>query len=514
MCINSTINTVKETLSAIIAFMRQKWHISVIGRLLLIFGVIILLDITPVQKTLKLQFHQVKKAMEAGSSSEAARLTAEIARQIPWRSDLWEQAGDYAWQAGDYPSAIAYLEQASLAHNLSREGRLRLADAYIQNGKPYKAELLLGELLEGDPSSDIYIRLFQVHRLQKDYPAALRDMLALTEIMPENATHFYLSGLLQMFLQPEHALDYLQKASSLNDDFTPTVSAIKYSLLLATQTNNPAQLLITHGRILVALQEWELAGEAFRQATLVEPENALAWAFLGEVVQHSNGPASVYANLYPLKDTAATPHLAEDAGLAELQKAIALDPQLTAGHVFFSLYWERHQRFDLALTAIEKAIHLSPTDAALYSQKGSIQAMLGDLSGALASYQQGVAVSNNDPQALKLLLTFCITYEYQLNEAAFPAARNLLQQDLEDPSALDLAGQVLFLQKDPAAQRYLERALAQDANYAPAHLHLGLLYLQRGDLTRAREKFTLAQSLAPGTVTASQAQRLLETYFP
>ncbi|MEN6298766.1 MAG: hypothetical protein ABFD51_02465, partial [Anaerolineaceae bacterium] len=89
-----------------------------------------------------------------------------------------------------------------------------------------------------------------------------------------------------------------------------------------------------------------------------------------------------------------------------------------------------------------------------------------------------------------------------------------LQQDLEDPSALDLAGQVLFLQKDPAAQRYLERALAQDANYAPTHLPLGLLYLQRGDLTRAREKFTLAQSLAPGTVTASQAQRLLETYFP
>jgi len=494
--------------------MQQKWDFTVIGRLCLVFFAVILLNIAPEQHSITRKFQGVKEALGSDSPAEAARLTAEIARQLPWRSDLWERAGNYAWQGKDYQSAADYLEQAAFAQNLSSEGRLHLAEAYIYKNQPAKAAAVLLEIKNSKLRRQVNVLLFQAHRMQRDYPAALSDMLALCELAPQNAYHFYVSGLLQMVTQPDRALESLQKASSLDSNFTPTVTAIMDTLLLVQRQGDLVQLLMAYGRILAALQEWELAGEAFHQVTLIEPDQAEAWAFLGEARQHNNGPASIYTSLYPIDITPAVSSLSDEAGLAELQKALSLDPNLTAGHVFLSLYWQRQQRFDLALTSIENAIRLSPYDAALYSQKGSIQAMLGDLSGALASYQHAVDVSENNADFLKLLITFCITYEYQLEEAALPAARMLLQKDLKDPVSLDLAGQILTLQKDPAAKKYLERALGQNANYAPAHLHLGLLYLQQGELALAKEKFTLAKSLSPDTTIGAQAQRLLDMYFP
>lgn len=494
-------------------FMQQKWDFTVLGRLFLVLITIILLNIAPEQHEVTQKFKRVNEALRTGSLAEAARLTAEAARQMPRRKDLWERAGNYAWQGKDYPSAVIYFEQAVLSQNLSTEGWLHLAEAYLYSDKPAKAVAVLHEMKESELSSQVYIQLFQAHRMQKDYPAALSDMLALCDLAPQNANHFYVSGLLQMVTQPDRALDSLQKASSLDENFTPTVTAIMDTLLLVQRSGDPVELLMAYGRILAALQEWELAGEAFHQAAIIEPDLPAAWAFLGEARQHGNGPASIYASLYPM-DITPVDSLNDEDGLTELQKALLLDPQFVTGHVFLALYWQRHQRFDQALTSIDNAIRLSPEDAALYSQKGSIQAMLGDLSGALASYQQAVDVSKNKSQILKLLITFCITYEYQLEEAALPAARLLLQKDLKDPASLDLAGQILTLQKDPAAKKYLERALDQDVNYAPAHLHLGLLYLQQGDLAHAKEKFTLAKSLSPDTTTGIQAQRLLETYFP
>jgi tetratricopeptide (TPR) repeat protein len=497
--------------------MQQRWNSSLFGRLLLVLGVIILLGITPRPHAQSLQFHQVYQDLEKGLFDKAALLTAEIARQIPWRSDLWQRAGDYAWQAGDLQAIIRYLEQAALYGNISPDRQLRLVDAYLFTGEVNKAEHRLQNILEGKPTVDILIRLFQVHRLQKDYPATLADIQAIYELEPKNANLAYMAGLLQMVLNPDQALSFLEEASNLNDAFTPTISAIENSLLLAHISSDPVQALMTHGQILAALQEWELAGEAFHQATLIEPNNAAAWAFLGEARQHANGTGSFYMHLYPLQyspmETSPAKTANED-GYAELQKALALAPRLVTGHVFLSLYWSRQQRYDLALDSIETAISLQPKESTLYSQKGSIQAMLGDLSGALESYQSAVKFSENDPQTRQLLISFCIAYEYQVKEVALPAVRKLLQSEALDPVALDLAGQVFYLLNNPAAQIYLEKALAQDANYAPAHLHLGLFYLQQGNRIQARDELLLAKSLAESSPTGDQAQRLLETYFP
>jgi tetratricopeptide (TPR) repeat protein len=76
--------------------------------------------------------------------------------------------------------------------------------------------------------------------------------------------------------------------------------------------------------------------------------------------------------------------------------------------------------------------------------------------------------------------------------------------------------QIYTLLDDPlSAQRFLARALRADPNYAPARLHLGLIYLLEGDPTRAYHQLTLARSLAaPDSPAADQSERLLQQYFP
>ncbi len=488
-----------------------------VGKLILVLAIILLLGITPRPHALSLQFQQANQARERQLPGKAAQLIADIARQIPWRNDLWELAGNDAWRAGDLQATITYLEQARQLNKISPASQLNLVDAYLLSGETSKADNLLGHIYQGSPGGDILIRRFQAHRMQKDYAGALADILALSKLEPKNPNLAYMSGLLEMVLHPNQALALLEQAANLNESFEPTISAIENSLLLAHRTNDPLQALMTHGQILAALQEWELAGEAFHQATLIKPDDAVAWAFRGEARQHPNGAGSFYINLYPLQHS--PPELSnvqttEDDGYADLQKALALDPKLVTGHVFLSLYWSRQQKYDLALGSIENGITLQPEEASLYSQKGSIQAMLGNLSGALESYQRAVKVSKNDTQTKQLLISFCIAYEYQVKEVALPAVRTLLQGDKPDAATMDLAGQVFYMLENPAAKIYLEKAIALNANYAPAHLHLGSFYLRQGDLPRAKEELLLAQSLAAGSSIGDQAQRLLNTYFP
>ena len=88
--------------------------------------------------------------------------------------------------------------------------------------------------------------------------------------------------------------------------------------------------------------------------------------------------------------------------------------------------------------------------------------------------------------------------------------------DQDDPASLDAMAQIYLLMESPhIARRFLDRALASDRFYAPAHLHLGLVHIIIGDSLQAYQQFSLAKDLSiPGSPTADLADRLLETHFP
>jgi Flp pilus assembly protein TadD len=249
------------------------------------------------------------------------------------------------------------------------------------------------------------------------------------------------------------------------------------------------------------MEEWELAVQAFRQATRIRADYAEAWAFLGEALQH----------LIP----SSTSTITEAAGLEELETALELDPRSIAANVLMGIYWQRQNQYDRALGYIRSASNLSPENPMLHAELGRVLARTGDLAKAQQRYERAIDLAPQDPTYWRLLAEFSLHYQLQVHQIALPAARQSIILSAGDAQSLDIMAQTLIILGDNLnAERYLWRALEKDGGYVPAHLHLGIIYMNQGEVVLARQQFDLAKAIAPDSWTFDQAQRLIGYYFP
>jgi tetratricopeptide (TPR) repeat protein len=240
------------------------------------------------------------------------------------------------------------------------------------------------------------------------------------------------------------------------------------------------------------LDEWDLAHAAFLQATEHDPTFAEAWAFLGEANQQLG-----------------------ESGLTDLEVAWALDPDSLSANILLSLYWQRQNEMEDALFYLEYAAKLAPINPALQADLGSLYLRMGDLAAALEHYQRATQISSQEPRYWVLLATFSVEHEVYLEEAGLPAALRAYELAPQDAAVSVLLGRAYFLLGDyvNAGDFYLN-ALAINPDYAPAHLHLGLLYLALDNRPAAQQEFQLAMQLDPEGQTAMFARKLLAQHFP
>jgi tetratricopeptide (TPR) repeat protein len=446
-----------------------------------------------------------QQAMLAQDDSQAAMRLASAAKRLPWRADLWELAGHFALKSGDPQAAIEYLERAGQSQ-LSSHGQVELGDAYQQVGDlPNAMRLWEEDAHSAHPSQASLERLVQAYQSQDDYVSLIPVLSRLVELRPEDANLRYRQGLILAASQPEMALAHLRAAADLDPEQAPSVEKIYGSLQDALEAENRAYTLLLSGRALASIGEWELAAEAFSQATLSQPDYAEAWAYLGGALGHL---ASVSGNA---KDSA-TP---QQDGLAELQKALELDPDSLAAYTFLSMYWAWKGDFAAALQAIRSAIALDAENPALQVELGGVLALSGDLASAHQAYLRAIDLAPADPTYLRALAGFSLGQAYQVEEVGLPAARQAVILAPNDPANLDMLAQVMIRLGDlDSAGRFLNRALELEARYAAAHLHLGLLHVLKGETSAAYQELKRASALAPGTAIDEQSRRLLETYFP
>jgi tetratricopeptide (TPR) repeat protein len=458
-------------------------------------------------------------SVSPGDPEHPASSQAVVANCIPWRVDLWESAGMQALQAGDPRAAVQFFERAqSTAARFGRpttsaltiEGLMALGDAYQQTGnssaalRAWKTVAALGGLSREEAIAN-GLKIAHGYLAQGDYPAAIGFWQYLADLQPQDAqTHFQL-GLLLATQDPETALGVLDEAASLDAKLEEPVSSLRSSIMSARFAENPAYTLVLTGRALANLNRWSLAAEAFHQATRLRPDYAEAWAYWGEALQHPDSTA----------DAASASGPQSTAGLAELQKAVALDPKSLAAQTLLSIYWVRQGRYEQALETIRTALELAPENPVLVSELASILAVSGDLEQAYRTYQRAAALSPYDPLYLRLQVNFSLRYGYQVAQIALPLARKLVVQDPQNPINLDLMAQVFIRQGDLVnAERFLLRLLEANPDFAPAHLHLGLLYLLQGDQTAAYQELARTISLAPGSPEARQAQQAFDRSTP
>jgi tetratricopeptide (TPR) repeat protein len=449
------------------------------------------------------------RAYAYGVLAEATQYAAQAAEYAPWRADLWEAAGRYALWAGDLSAAIDYLKLAELSgdtapfdrqRGLSAQGWRDLGDAYWQSGdRPQALHAWQMELVRFGASGELLDRLAQAHYAQGDYAAALANLQALALLEPADAELHYRLGLLLAAQAPPLALEHLDLAASLDAQYRDAASAMRRAVVSARMGDDPAYTLLSAGRALASLGEWDLAAEAFRQATLARPEYAQAWAYLGEALQHV---------------AAGSPAAAAGDGLEALQKSVRLDSNSIAGHSFLGLYWTRRERYDLAKQYLQAAIRLDPQNPALQAQLASTLAAASDLAGAYMAYQKAVELAPRDPLYRRALIEFSLDYNYSVHEIALPLARQLLAVSPDDAANLALMGRVMLEQDDLAsAERFLLQALRLDPGYAQAHLWLGQVYILQNNHPAAYQEFRQAAQESNGAAGA-QAQRLIEAYFP
>jgi tetratricopeptide (TPR) repeat protein len=484
---------------------KRRFEIDLSLRLLLLLVCLLVLGLAPRPHAFDQALRLATRALSDGSPLRASQAIAQAAHLAPWRSDLWELAGIYAFQAGNARSAIEYLEQARqiASSPLSGQTLITLGRAHQQVGDLPKAVSLWQQSIERyGPSTQALEYLSQAHLEQGDYPAAIADLKALAELQPQDAPLHYHLGLLIATQDPPAAQSYLDHAAQLDARYQPAAADLRRAVLSARFAEDPASTLLATGRALAALDEWSLAGQAFQHAVLLRPDYAEAWAYLGEARQHAS-QGTLILNAVDTGD-----------GLAELRKALELDPDSLAAHTFLALYYTRRGGFDLALEALRKAIALDPGNLSLQVQLANLLAASGDLYQAKETYIQAIQRAPQDPAFARLLVQFCLDYDFEVAQTALPLARRLAGEYPDDPANLDVMAQVMIHRSDlSSAARFLERALASDSAYTPALLHLGQVRLLQGDRADALTALSQVIALSPGSPEAVQAQRLIEDYL-
>jgi tetratricopeptide (TPR) repeat protein len=469
-------------------------------RISLVSLFIALLGLAPYPHSSASLLQDASRAIANGDLLIASQNLADVSEYFPWRYTLNLAAGKLALQAGAPEAAIQYLERPGTISHLSIDDLILLGDAYLQSGDTLMAEAIWKHVSELEASNPADERLANLYIQRKDYISAVHVFEVLLSNNPSDINLYYQVGSLYAITDPIKALPFLAQAEEIDTIHADRAHILYDKIRTASLFDNPSYTLLITGRQYANWGEWELAAEAFHNATVLQPDYADAWAFIGEARQQMDQLGMGGKS---------------KAGLHELEYALQMNPDSTLANTFMGLFWERQEDFSQAQIFLERAIVTSPKDPFLYAELGNVLAKTGDLPAAQSAYETAIHLTPQDPLFYRLLAEFALQYQIQIRELALPAARQAINIDPMNADALDVMAQVMLMLQDyHSAERFAQSALQADRGFSPAYLHLGTAYLYLGESNLARHWLRLAETVNPDSWIASQAKRLLDYYFP
>ena len=434
------------------------------------------------------RLNEAEAALQVMDYATAADSFSRAAELLPWRGDLWEQAGLAASKQRDYPKAIMLLQRAP---DLSEEGWLALGYSYYLSGDLQSAQVAFETGIDKYSSARAYGGLAQLFRARKEWRSelnALQDQLRLQEDVRAR----YRLGLLLTVLAPEEALPQLKLAASEDAQFDPAVNTLQAALKDASGVSNVSRRMVMVGRALGLVHEWELSMSAFEKARDLDAENAEAWAWLGEAQQQTGLD-----------------------GREALDRAVSLDHTSATVRALRGLYWNRQGNYEQMLAEYLLAAGYDPNNPAWQASIGDAYIKLGDLVSALDSYQHATDLAPEDSTYWRLLALFCAENGVHVQDVGLPAAQKAVEIAPSDPLALDALGFLYFSTGRFAnAEQTLKSVLELSPGYLPAHIHIAMNYLTQGDRAAAFSELTLVRDADEGGPNGRLAEQLLKQYFP
>lgn len=430
----------------------------------------------------------------AESTPNNAGLYARAARLLPWRADLWQQAGLASLAAGDFSSAVNHLQRAQLLGALDATGNYALGEAHWQRGEPGEARQTWESMpAQGMPYAPALARLAEIYETEADWDAAIAARRAQLELTPTNAAARLRLGLMLAAQADPAALAELTRATQDDPTLEPATRSARTALNAAFLQPDTAYQLTAAGRGLAEADEWRLAQAAFIRAIEANRAYAEAWAWLGETRQQ----------------------LGFADGGQYVDYAHQLNPNSSMVLALYGLYHQRSGDDTLAGQAFQALTRREPQNPVWWVSLAAAQARSGLLPEALQSYQTAIALRPEDPAYYKLLAGFCADYDFLPLEAGMDAAREAHRLDPQDPEARVLQARLMILTGyEDTALTLLDQALALDPHNAAAAYYKGFIHFNRSEMDAARAYLTQAAARDPSGTIGAQARNILERYFP
>jgi tetratricopeptide (TPR) repeat protein len=458
-------------------------------RLILLVIIGSLISFVPVPYSVTEKTQKVQFAFKAGAYKDQAHLITALAQEVPWWDSLWESAGDASYLAEDFGLAMTSYESALEEKSLSDRGKIRLGEVYLRIGDDKSANEIWNEM--GD-SPEVLLKLAELYEAQGNLEAAIdtwRSYLIQFD-QDEIIDQLYYFSLLAAAYQPEQALPDLNQVKGEYPEAEIISSAIKENL-----DQEPAYLYMSTGQALASIGKWRSASYAFERATTLRPDYPEAWVFWGESLQHISDPST--------------------DPITVLEQAQELDPESPLVNMFLGLYWQRAGSHKTALSYFDLVEGIWPDHPEVHVEQAKSLAALSELESAVEKIQKAIDLAPDEGLYYTHLAELCVNYSFQVKELGLPAARMAVQLDDQNPTNLDVLGQVLLdLEDEMNAIRIFQEALEIDPEYAPAYFHLAILFSARDDRDRTLYYSKKVLDTSDNPDLLDQAERLRAIYYP
>jgi Tfp pilus assembly protein PilF len=191
-----------------------------------------------------------------------------------------------------------------------------------------------------------------------------------------------------------------------------------------------------------------------------------------------------------------------DSALAEVDRAIALDPKLAKAFKLRGDIHQRGQAYEAAMADYNTAENLDDTDARLYVSRSALRITEGNYKGGLRDADKATALDPKDADAW--YNRGWALYQGNDLEAALKSVRRALELEPEFPEALYLSGVIKGAQYDEAeGVEEINRALALKPSIPGGLMSAAVLLYEAKRYEEAVPKFT--QVIASDTTELSAA---------
>ena len=350
--------------------------------------------------------------------------------------------------------------------------------------------------------------------LQVQGKNALHAMQNATKLLPQDAeAHYNFGNYLRDIGQPGNAVKYYLQALAIDPYFAEAHSNLGFVLKIIGQMENalaslrraleiqPAFAIAYNslGMVLRDLGQFDDAVASYRKALVINPDYVEAHYNMGNALQELGQLESAvasYCHALKIKPDFAQAHTnlgnalrgidQLDNALSSYRQSLMLKPDFAETHCNLGITLQELKQFDEALVCYRQALRIKPDYAEAHYNMGNALLELGQLENAVASYRLAVEINPNFAEAY-----------YNLG--------NALQElrHLEDA----VASYQRALEINPDFTGVYSNVSASSANYPHetiAHVTLGNVLLDAGDILAAEKHFNIALGLDPEHAEAHQ----------